>query len=102
MSSSSSWEIPMLTTSNYADWRDNIEAVLKKDGLWSRLSATAPLTSDAKAHREHVTACEKAAGLIYLSVSPQLRGEIRSHKDSAKAMLDALESRFGSSVTAWK
>ena len=92
MSSGSNWDIPLLTTSNYSDWRDNIEALLKKDGLWGRLSAPTP-ASDAKTHREHV-AVEKAAGLVYL------RGEIKAHKDSAKAMLDALESRFGSSVFA--
>ena len=100
MSSGSNWDIPLLTTSNYSDWRDNIEALLKKDGLWGRLSAPTPPASDAKAHREHVVAVEKAAGLVYLSVSPQLRGEIKAHKDSAKSMLDALESRFGSSVFA--
>ena len=88
----------MLTTANYSDWRDNIEALLKKDGLWGRLSVSPPSTSDAKAYLEHVTSCEKVAGLVYLSVSPQLRGEIKMHKDSAKAMLDALESHFGSSV----
>ena len=37
MSSGSNWDIPLLTTSNYSDWRDNIEALLKKDGLWGRL-----------------------------------------------------------------
>ena len=100
MTSSSNWDIPLLTTLNYSDWRDNIEALLKKDGLWGCLSAPTPPASDAKAHREHVVAVEKAAGLVYLSVSPQLQGEIKAHKDSAKAMLDALESRFGSSVFA--
>jgi len=39
------------------------------------------------------------SGLVYLSVSPQLRGEIKAHKDLAKAML-ALKLRFGSSVFA--
>ena len=67
---------------------------MKKDGLWGHLSAPSPPASDAKAHREHVVTVEKAAGLVYLSVSPQLQGE----KDSAKSMLDALELRFGSSV----
>jgi len=96
--SSSHWDVPQLTTANYSDWRDNIEALLKKDGLWGQLSASPPLASDAKAYCEHVTSCEKASGLVYLSVSPQLRGEIKAHKDLAKAMLDALKSRFGSSV----
>ena len=63
MSSGSNWDIPLLTTSNYSDWRDNIEALLKKDGLWGHLSAPTPPASDAKAHREHVVAVEKAAGL---------------------------------------
>ena len=76
MTSSSNWDIPLLTTSNYSDWRDNIEALLKKDGLWGRLSAPTPLASDAKAHREHVVTVEKAAGLVYLSVSPQLRVQV--------------------------
>jgi len=73
--------------------------LLKKDGLWGRLSASPPSASDAKAYREHITSCEKVSRLVYLSVSPQLR-DIKAHKDSAKAMLDALESRFGSSVFA--
>ena len=65
MSSGSNWDIPLLTTSNYSDWRDNIEALLKKDGLWGRLSASTPPASDAKAHREHVVAVEKAPGSSY-------------------------------------
>ena len=64
MSSGSNWGIPLLTTLNYSDWMDNIEALLKKDGLWGRLSAPTPPASN-----------EKAAGLVYLSVSPQLQGE---------------------------
>jgi len=74
-SSSLHWDVPQLTTANYSDWRDNIEALLKKDGLWGWLSALPPLASDAKAYWEHITSCEKVSGLVYLSVSPQLRGD---------------------------
>src|ERR1700694_4334487 len=98
MASSETKDVLKLTHTNYAEWIETMEAVLRREGHWRKLNVS---ELDAKVNpkgaREHAEGLDKAAGIIFLSVSPELRGPLKSLRDDAKAMLIKTQELYGTS-----
>ena len=66
----------ILTSSNYFSWKSRMEDVLQSRGLFRITSGkeTEPTDDDTKIKWEH--RCDEACGLIWMSISTDLRFHI--------------------------
>ncbi|KAJ3779449.1 hypothetical protein GGU10DRAFT_234825, partial [Lentinula aff. detonsa] len=73
----------VLTKENYNEWNGNMKASLMSNSLWRLVSGkeTKPSASDADKLEKWEIKAEKAAGLIYLAVSPSQQVHIKAHQE---------------------
>ena len=94
-------DIPVLTPSNYPEWIEEVEATLRMEGWFSKLTALPPdSTLEVKEYRLHMEGKERAAGFIYRAIAPELRGPVREHRQDAVRMLEILKTTYGRSSFA--
>lgn len=100
MASSSSTGVPMLTTTNYADWKPQIEDYLRSKGTLIYVNRSEPDPMNTKAWDKWAGARDMAVGDIRRHISPELRNAPEAAGDDPRAILTALEGRFGVSTFA--
>lgn len=90
--------VPLLTTSNYAQWYPMLEDYLRSKGIWYWLKESLPSkTDDAKGYQECMKACDEAVGEICRHVSLELRGSIATLKE-ADGILEHLKKTYGNAT----
>ncbi|KAJ3898536.1 hypothetical protein F5879DRAFT_812464, partial [Lentinula edodes] len=101
---SESPKIKKLTRSDWPRWIEDFQAYAGTKGLWGvcigREVAPTPADPNALTRDERIdmlayeTRLDKASGEIWLTVSDELREDIRDVQGDPKAMLDTLEAKY--------
>ena len=100
MSTSTSTNVPLLTTANYSLWADAMEDYLRAKGYWFQIHTPPPTQiADPKGWRKCMEARDSAVGEIRQHLSPELRSVSLSSNDP-QAILNAIKAAYGTSSFA--
>ena len=84
----------VLTSPNYLEWADNMEAYLQSNGQWSPITKTKPSTSsDANKAESWDNTNTHAMGSIKLCLAPSIRTAIAT-KTTVKQIWDYLKEMY--------
>jgi hypothetical protein len=92
-SSTTSPLFKVLTKDNYNEWVGNMKASLMSNGPWRLVSGRELRPTEAVAVEKWENKAEKAAGLIFLAVSPAQQVTLRAHQEDPIAMWNILEKQ---------